>query len=87
METLIRQDELVQDLPLRPGTRSRSGSGIWMQPRPRSGEAQLPHGEAATRATPLRDSSLPLEDRLSSLAVRDARKQQANMSLITRADS
>ncbi|GAA5867410.1 hypothetical protein JCM3774_002893 [Rhodotorula dairenensis] len=71
METLIRQEELVQDLPLRPGTRSRSGSGIWMQPRPRSGEAQLPHGEPVVRATPLRDSSLPQEDRLSSLAIRD----------------
>ncbi|TKA53247.1 hypothetical protein B0A53_04103 [Rhodotorula sp. CCFEE 5036] len=67
METLIRHQELLQDLPIRAGTRSRSGSAILMQPASRPGENVRPQIEpAAPKSTPLRDSSLPQDDRSST---------------------
>lgn len=63
METLIRHQELVQDLPIRAGTRSRSGSAILMQPASRPGDDVRPQIESAPKGTPLRDSSLPQDDR------------------------
>ena len=67
METLIRHQELVQDLPIRAGTRSRSGSAVLMQPASRFGDNVRPQIESAVpKSTPLRDSSLVQDDRSST---------------------
>ncbi|GAA5990566.1 hypothetical protein JCM10908_003133 [Rhodotorula pacifica] len=59
METLIRQQDLVQDLPLRPAPRSRSGSAILTRSRPPSAESSTLKTAPTLSSTPLRGSSLP----------------------------
>lgn len=66
METLIRHQDLTADLPIRAGTRSRSGSAILMQPASRKGENVRSQLESASKSTPLRDSSLPQDERSST---------------------
>ena len=63
METLIRHQDLTADLPVRAGTRSRSGSAILMQPASRTEDNVRSQLESAPKSTPLRDSSLPRDDR------------------------